>query len=230
MSLRFAGFRREIFSQHFATETLLRCRTIQQTTDQEPRYPTPTNYPRHFICSRVTSYPTPKIVWPIYWATISWRMVLLPLARGFEDFNNHAKTISESAGPVTSRITRVEQTVNALVVKMALSPDMEQNVSAICKIETNAASARVPWPGVLLTTTEIRDVDLKNRPSQQCLCTSTTTLTKSVESGRSFSPLSVSNNTPFTLFHLQAQIPNPTWRTYVTWVSTHQHGGFCYCC
>ena len=112
-------------------------------TDHRPgaQLPCSSNLSRQFTSSRVTSYPTPKIVWPIYRVTISGRMVLLPHARGFEDFNNHAKTISESAGPVTSRITRVEQTVNALVVKMALSPDMEQNVSAICRIETNAASA-----------------------------------------------------------------------------------------
>ena len=48
------------------------------------------------------------------------RDILLPLARGFADFDNHFKTISDAVGAVTSRITSVEQTVNALVAKMAL--------------------------------------------------------------------------------------------------------------
>ena len=82
----------------------------------------------------------------------SSEMFLLPLARGFADFDNHVKAISEAVGAVTSRITSVEQTVNTLSAKMALFAEMEQNVSAlnhnvssvtarICKIETNAASA-----------------------------------------------------------------------------------------
>ena len=72
------------------------------------------------------------------------RDMLLPLARGFADFDNHVKTISAAVGAVTSRITSVEQTVNALVA-------MEQNVSTltknlssltagICQIEANATS------------------------------------------------------------------------------------------
>ena len=78
--------------------------------------------------------------------------MLLPVARGFADFDNHVRTISEAVGAVTSRITSVEQTVNALVAKMALFPAMEQNVSTltenvrsltarICKIEANATSS-----------------------------------------------------------------------------------------
>ena len=41
------------------------------------------------------------------------RDILLPLARGFADFENHVKTLSEAVGMVTSRITSVEQSVNA---------------------------------------------------------------------------------------------------------------------
>ena len=76
---------------------------------------------------------------------------LLPLARGFADFDNHVKTLSEAVGMVTSRIASVEQTVNALSAKMASFAALEQSVSTltenvssltarICKIETNATS------------------------------------------------------------------------------------------
>ena len=79
------------------------------------------------------------------------RDILLPLARGLADFDNHIKTLSEAVGMVTYRITSVEQTVNALSAKMALFAAMEQNVSTLtenvnsltarmCKIETNATS------------------------------------------------------------------------------------------
>ena len=79
------------------------------------------------------------------------RDILLPLARGFADYDNHVKTLSEAVGMVTSRIASVEQTVNALSAKMASFAALEQNVSTltenvssltarICKIETNATS------------------------------------------------------------------------------------------
>ena len=79
------------------------------------------------------------------------RDMLLPLARGFADFDNQVKTLCEAVGMVTCRITSVEQTVNALSAKMALFAAMEQNVNTltenvssltarICKIETNATS------------------------------------------------------------------------------------------
>ena len=57
------------------------------------------------------------------------RDILLPLARGFADFDNHVKTISEAVEVVTSRLTSVEQTVDALVAKMALFTALEQNVN-----------------------------------------------------------------------------------------------------
>ena len=73
------------------------------------------------------------------------RDISLPLARGFADFDKHVKTLSEAVGMVTSRITSVEQTVNALSAKMALFAEMEQNFSnltaRVCKVETYAASA-----------------------------------------------------------------------------------------
>ena len=47
------------------------------------------------------------------------RDMLSPLGRGFADFDNNVRTISEAVGAVTSRITSVELTVNALVAKMA---------------------------------------------------------------------------------------------------------------
>ena len=56
------------------------------------------------------------------------RDILLPLARGFADFDNHVKTLSEAVGMVTSRIASVEQTVNALSAKMASFAASEQNV------------------------------------------------------------------------------------------------------
>ena len=56
---------------------------------------------------------------------------MLPLAPGFADFDNHVRTIGEAVGPVTSRITSVEQTVNALVAKMALFAAMEHNTSTL---------------------------------------------------------------------------------------------------
>ena len=59
------------------------------------------------------------------------RDMLLPLARGFADFDNHVKTISETVRAVISRTTSVEQTVNALVSKMASFAAMEQNVSTL---------------------------------------------------------------------------------------------------
>ena len=81
--------------------------------------------------------------------------ILLPLARGFTDFGNHVKTLSEAVGTVTSRIASVEQTVSALSSKMASIAALEQNVSTltqnvnsltarIFEIETNATSPVVP--------------------------------------------------------------------------------------
>ena len=73
------------------------------------------------------------------------RDILLPLARGFADFDYHVKTLSEAVGMVTSRIASVEQTVNALFAKMAMFAAMEQNVSTLtarlCKIEGDMVSA-----------------------------------------------------------------------------------------
>ena len=79
------------------------------------------------------------------------RDILLPLARGFADFDNHVETLGEAVGMVTSRIASVEQTVNALSAKIASFAALEQNVSTlrenvssltarICKMETNATS------------------------------------------------------------------------------------------
>ena len=65
------------------------------------------------------------------------RDILLPLARGFADFSNHVKTISEAVGDVTSRIIGVEHAVNALVAKMALLTALEQNVNTFTE---NASS------------------------------------------------------------------------------------------
>ena len=78
--------------------------------------------------------------------------MLVPLVQGFADFDKHVKIISEAVGLVTSRITIVEQTVNAFSAKMALFAEMEQNVNALsqnvsslttrmCKIEADVASA-----------------------------------------------------------------------------------------
>ena len=88
------------------------------------------------------------------------RDILLPLARGFADFDKHVKTLSEAVGLVTSRIARVEQIVNALSAKMAMFPEMEQNfnnlTARVCKIETcatsdsNASGSARSWPSVEL--------------------------------------------------------------------------------
>ena len=78
-----------------------------------------------------------------------FRNISLPLGRGFADFDNHVKTLSETVGMVISRIASVEQTVNALSAKMASFAALEQKVSTltedvssltarICKFETNA--------------------------------------------------------------------------------------------
>ena len=56
-----------------------------------------------------------------------FRDISLPLAHGFADFDNHVKTLSEAVGMVTSRITSVEQTVNALSAKMASFAALEQS-------------------------------------------------------------------------------------------------------
>ena len=58
------------------------------------------------------------------------RDILFPLAR-FADLDNHVKTLSEAVGMATSRITSVEQTVNALSAKMASFAALEQNVSTL---------------------------------------------------------------------------------------------------
>ena len=49
------------------------------------------------------------------------REILLPLARGLADSDNHVKINSEAVEIVTSRITSVEQTVNSLTEMSALS-------------------------------------------------------------------------------------------------------------
>ena len=59
------------------------------------------------------------------------RDILLPLTRGFADFDKHVKTLSEAVGMVTSRIASVEQTVNALSAKMAMFAEMEQNFNKL---------------------------------------------------------------------------------------------------
>ena len=83
--------------------------------------------------------------------------ILLPVERGFEDFDKHVKTFSEVVGMVTSNIPS-EQTVNALSAKMAMFAEMEQNLNnftaRVCKVETYAASASNvsgsarSWPSV----------------------------------------------------------------------------------
>ena len=70
------------------------------------------------------------------------RDILLPLARGFADFDNHVKTLSEAVSMVTSRITSVEQTVNALSTKMASFAALEQNVSTLTE-NVNSLTARI---------------------------------------------------------------------------------------
>ena len=72
------------------------------------------------------------------------RDMLGPLVRGFTDFENHVKTISNAVGLLTSRITCVEQIVSAPSAKMVAFAEMEQNVSTLtagmCKFETSALS------------------------------------------------------------------------------------------
>ena len=79
------------------------------------------------------------------------RDILLPLARGCEDFDNNVK---KAVRIVTTRIASVEQTVNALFAKMASFAALEQNVSTltqnvssltalVCKIEAN--NVRLQW-------------------------------------------------------------------------------------
>ena len=71
--------------------------------------------------------------------------------RGFTDFQNHAGTISDAVGLLTSRITNVEQSVSTVSAKMVSFVEMEKNVGSLtqnvssltarmCKIETYAAS------------------------------------------------------------------------------------------
>ena len=106
------------------------------------------------------------------------RDILLPLARGFADFDNHVKTLSEAVGMVTSRIASVEQTVNALSAKMAMFAEMELNfihlTARMCQVETHAASASNvsgsarSWHSVAqdhLMTTETHDEDLILSPA-----------------------------------------------------------------
>ena len=54
------------------------------------------------------------------------RDMLLPLTLGFAEFDKQVKSICEAVGIVTSRITSVEQTINALCVKVALFATMEE--------------------------------------------------------------------------------------------------------
>ena len=68
--------------------------------------------------------------------------ILLPLARGFADFDNHVKTTSEAVGAVTSRISSVERTVNALSANLALFAEMEQNVGAFTQ-HVSSLTARI---------------------------------------------------------------------------------------
>ena len=73
------------------------------------------------------------------------RECLLPLARGFADFDKQVKSICEAVGIVTSRITSVEQTVNAPCAKVALFAAMEEDFISLtartCQIEANATFA-----------------------------------------------------------------------------------------
>ena len=62
------------------------------------------------------------------------RDILLPLARGFAEFDNHVKTISDAVGAVTSRITSVEQNVSTL------TENVSSLTARICQIEVNATS------------------------------------------------------------------------------------------
>ena len=56
--------------------------------------------------------------------------MLLPLTRGFADFDNQVKSICEAVGVVTSRITSVE-TFNAFSTKMALFAAPSQKMSVL---------------------------------------------------------------------------------------------------
>ena len=71
------------------------------------------------------------------------RDILPPLARGLADFDNHVKTLCEAVGMITSSITSVEETVNALSAKMASFAAMEQNVSTLTENFKNSFAARV---------------------------------------------------------------------------------------
>ena len=107
------------------------------------------------------------------------RDMLPQLARGFADFDNHVKAISEAVGAITSRVTNVEQTVNALVLQMsALSLHVfarfnQMQLSSLAApdrqdlgIYLDTVTAPQPLgplgPMALrhLMTTEIQDVDL----------------------------------------------------------------------
>ena len=56
------------------------------------------------------------------------RDMVLPLVRGFTDFENHVKTISVAVGFVTARITIVEQIVHTLSATVSFA-EMEQSVN-----------------------------------------------------------------------------------------------------
>ena len=51
--------------------------------------------------------------------------MLVPLVRGFTDFENYVKTICDAVGLVTSRVTNVEQIVSSLSAKMVAFTEME---------------------------------------------------------------------------------------------------------
>ena len=57
------------------------------------------------------------------------------MSRGFADFGNHIKTISEAVRAVTSRITSVEQ-------KMAMFTTLEQNVNTLTE-NVNSLTTRI---------------------------------------------------------------------------------------
>ncbi len=66
---------------------------------------------------------------------------MLPLARGFADSDNHVKILSEAVGMVTSRITSVEQTVNAVFAKMALLQQWNGTSTPLQKMSTRSLHA-----------------------------------------------------------------------------------------
>ena len=68
------------------------------------------------------------------------RNMLVPFVRGFTDFENYVKTISDAVGILTSRITNVEQIVSALHAKMVSFAEMEQNVNSLTQ---NVSSSTV---------------------------------------------------------------------------------------